>query len=279
MDFDIKGFLKDHKGVLLPILGLIVVILLMGFMSSDASNLTLSTSVNNITGLDSNTASPDENKNNKYSSAPAQTLKSGVDYSAEMTTNFGVITIDLLEKDTPKTVNNFVFLVEEGFYDGLGFHRIIPSFMIQGGDPLGTGTGSPGYRFNDEIDADAIGIDDILVKDSPFLWNLPTYTAATLESYADKSLKELYTDFEGYTYTPGFGSEKFGPYILAMANSGPDSNGSQFFITTGTTGSDHLNGKHTIFGKVTAGQDVVDSIESAGDGAAVVINSVKIVQK
>ena len=128
-------------------------------------------------------------------------------YVATITTNQGAIVIELLPKEASKTVNNFVTLSRDGFYDEVIFHRVIPNFMIQGGDPTGTGTGGPGYTFEDEFD--------------------PTL--------------------------------KFGePGLLAMANSGPNTNGSQFFITTVPT--PHLNGAHTIFGRVLEGQDVVEAI-------------------
>ena len=130
-------------------------------------------------------------------------------YTAVMETNQGAITIELYADRAPVTVNNFVFLAREGFYDGTIFHRVIAGFMNQGGDPQGTGMGGPGYDFQDEF---------------------------------DPSLRF---------------SE---PGLLAMANAGPGTNGSQFFITTATPG--YLNDKHTIFGKVTEGYDVVEAINS-----------------
>ena len=135
-------------------------------------------------------------------------------YTATIKTNQGSFTVDLFAKDAPKTVNNFVFLAKDGFYDGVIFHRVIKNFMIQGGDPTGTGTGGPGYKFEDEI--------------------VPT----------------LVFDRKG---------------LLAMANSGPGTNGSQFFITTAPT--DWLNGKHTIFGVVSQGQGVLDTINGIAVGA------------
>ena len=128
-------------------------------------------------------------------------------YSATLSTDKGVIVLELFADQTPVTVNNFVFLAREGFYDGTTFHRVIPDFMAQGGDPTGTGRGGPGYRFADEF--------------------LP-------------SLKHT---------KPG---------DLSMANSGPGSNGSQFFITHVPT--PHLNNKHTVFGQVVSGMDVLLSI-------------------
>ena len=153
-------------------------------------------------------------------------------YTAKIKTNKGNIVIELFPASAPKTVNNFVFLANEGFYNGIIFHRVIPNFMIQGGDPTGTGTSGPGYKFEDEID-------------------------------------------------PKLGFEK--PGILAMANSGPNTNGSQFFITTVPT--PFLNGNHTIFGKVLEGQDVADAISTvpAAQGnkpnQPVVIQGIEITKK
>ena len=128
-------------------------------------------------------------------------------YIATITTNQGSIEIELFVKEAPNTVNNFVTLSKDGFYNEVIFHRVIPNFMIQGGDPTGTGRGGPGYRFEDEFH-------DSLKFDKPGL--------------------------------------------LAMANAGPNTNGSQFFITTVPT--PHLTGRHTIFGRVLEGQDVVEAI-------------------
>ena len=127
---------------------------------------------------------------------------------ATMTTNHGEITFELFDEDAPKTVDNFRKLARDGFYDGLTFHRIISDFMIQGGCPEGTGTGGPGYTFEDEIN-----------------------------------------------------QHKVVRGALAMANAGPDTNGSQFFIVT-IGQAPWLDGKHTVFGKVTGGMDVVDKLES-----------------
>jgi cyclophilin family peptidyl-prolyl cis-trans isomerase len=125
-----------------------------------------------------------------------------------MSTNRGDIVFELFDEDAPKTVENFKKLAGEGFYDGLSFHRIIKDFMIQGGCPQGTGTGGPGYQFEDEIN------DHKVVRGA-----------------------------------------------LAMANAGPNTNGSQFFIMT-TQAAPWLDGKHTVFGRVTSGMDVVDAIEA-----------------
>jgi cyclophilin family peptidyl-prolyl cis-trans isomerase len=129
--------------------------------------------------------------------------------NATIKTNHGAIGIELYPDDAPKTVDNFVKLARDGFYDNLIFHRVIPDFMIQGGDPTGTGSGGPGYQFEDE-----------------------------------------------------FNQHKVERGALAMANAGPNTNGSQFFIVTADA-CPWLDGKHTVFGQVTSGQDVVDRISLA----------------
>jgi len=129
--------------------------------------------------------------------------------TATMQTTEGTIVFELFDEDAPKTVDNFRKLASEGFYDGLNFHRIISDFMIQGGCPQGTGTGGPGYTFEDEIN-----------------------------------------------------SHKIVRGALAMANAGPNTNGSQFFIVT-TGAAPWLDGKHTVFGEITDGMDVVDAIEAS----------------
>jgi len=132
---------------------------------------------------------------------------------ATLHTNAGPIVIEFHDEDAPKTVENFRKLAADGFYDGLVFHRVIPDFMIQGGCPQGTGTGGPGYEFEDE-----------------------------------------------------FNEHKIVRGALAMANAGPNTNGSQFFIVT-TAAAPWLDGKHTVFGTVTDGMDAVDAIESTPTGA------------
>jgi peptidyl-prolyl cis-trans isomerase B (cyclophilin B) len=139
-------------------------------------------------------------------------------YRATIETNKGTIELELYPQHAPKTVNNFVFLAREGFYDGVRFHRVISNFMIQGGDPTGTGRGGPGYRFEDEC--------------------------------AGNPLK----------HETG---------VLSMANAGPNTNGSQFFITHAP--QPHLNGKHTVFGKVVGTQDVVNAIRQGDKMTRVMI--------
>ncbi len=159
----------------------------------------------------------------QYDQSPSIQIDPKKTYTAKLDTTKGAITIDLFVKEAPITVNNFVFLARDGFYDGVSFHRVISDFMIQGGDPTGTGRGGPGYQWNDEAGALRLKHDS--------------------------------------------------PGILSMANAGPNTNGSQFFITH--TPTPHLNGKHAVFGKVAdaASQEVVNAIRQ-GD----VINSVTITE-
>ena len=146
-------------------------------------------------------------------SAPTGDLDLSQNYSAHFVTERGEFDVELFAADAPLTVENFVNLARAGFYDGTTFHRVIPGFMAQGGDPTGTGRGGPGYQFGDELGSsrrhDAAG-------------------------------------------------------VLSMANAGPNTNGSQFFITFGPT--PHLDGKHTVFGRVTDGMDVVNALRERDPG-------------
>jgi peptidyl-prolyl cis-trans isomerase B (cyclophilin B) len=154
-----------------------------------------------------------------YPSPPSMTIDPNKQYSATLTTSRGEIVCDLFAKDAPNTVNNFVFLAREKFYDGTVFHRVIDNFMIQGGDPTGTGRGGPGYQFEDEV------------RNNPHQHQVGS---------------------------------------LSMANAGPNTNGSQFFITHIAT--DWLNGKHTVFGQVRSGQDVVNAIRQDDELISVTIS-------
>ena len=133
--------------------------------------------------------------------------------AATLHTNRGAIEVELFDEDAPKTVANFTKLAGEGFYDGVIFHRVIPDFMIQGGDPTGTGSGGPGYQFEDEFN----------------------------ENLVERG-------------------------ALAMANAGPNTNGSQFFIVTADA-CPWLDGKHTVFGRVISGMEIVDAIEKVETGS------------
>jgi len=151
------------------------------------------------------TQSAPEVKIMKWDSPPKMTIDTNKKYTAIMETVKGNLVLELFAKDVPKTVNNFVFLARQGYYDGTTFHRVIPGFMAQGGDPTGTGTGNPGYRFEDEF--------------------------------------TVHTNVTG---------------ALSMANSGSNTNGSQFFICY--TPQPGLNGKHTVFGQLIQGMDVLEKI-------------------
>lgn len=143
----------------------------------------------------------------QWNNPPAMDIDVSKTYLVNMETNKGTIEIELYPEHAPMTVNNFVFLTKEGYYDGVAFHRVIDDFVIQGGDPTGTGRGGPGYKFRDET------------YDNPL---------------------------------------KHGTGYLSMANAGPNTNGSQFFITHSP--QPHLDGKHTVFGKVVNGMDIVNAI-------------------
>jgi peptidyl-prolyl cis-trans isomerase B (cyclophilin B) len=154
----------------------------------------------------------------QYSTPPAMSIDVTKSYTATFETSRGTIVCELFAKDAPKTVNNFVFLAREKFYDGISFHRVINDFMIQCGCPEGTGRGGPGYKFEDEL------------KSNP-------------------------------------NKHKVGS--LSMANAGPNTNGSQFFITHIAT--DWLNGKHTVFGQVLSGQDIVNAVKQGDTLTSVTI--------
>lgn len=146
----------------------------------------------------------------QYDSPPEMQIETDKTIKVKMETSKGDINLEIYPQHAPKTVNNFVFLASEGFYDGVVFHRVISNFMVQGGDPTGTGSGGPGYKFEDEV------------KDNPL---------------------------------------KHEQGVISMANAGPNTNGSQFFITHSPQA--HLNGNHTVFGKVVKGQDIVDAIQQS----------------
>ena len=144
-----------------------------------------------------------------YSEPPPMTIDTSKQYTATIETEKGIIVLELFASDVTVTVNNFVFLAREGFYDNTTFHRVIPDFMAQGGDPAGTGTGGPGYKFADE--------------------------------------------FTKHTHVAG---------ALSMANSGPNTNGSQFFITY--TPQPHLDRKHSVFGQMAHGTEILKSLKNGG---------------
>ena len=154
----------------------------------------------------------------QWNSPPEMKIDPEKSYVVTMETTKGTIEIKLYPEYAPITVNNFVFLAGEEYYDGVTFHRVIPNFMIQGGDPTGTGRGGPGYQFQDEFTGNPL---------------------------------------------------KHGTGFLSMANAGPGTNGSQFFITHSPQA--HLNGRHTVFGEVTSGMDVVNAIKQGDKMTTVTI--------
>lgn len=154
----------------------------------------------------------------QYQSPPPLGIDPNKTYLVAMQTNKGTIGLELYPQYAQNTVNNFVFLAREGFYNGVKFHRVISDFMIQGGDPTGTGRGGPGYKFADELDNNPL---------------------------------------------------KHETGVISMANAGPNTNGSQFFITHSP--QPHLNGKHTVFGKVVEGQQVVNAIRQDDTMTKVII--------
>jgi peptidylprolyl isomerase len=194
MDQSVKPQIKPFVIYILLIIGVITGLIF--FFSSNNSTLN-----NNINQIISNSA---DMKKKQYSSPPKMSILSDKKYFASVTTDKGVVKLELYNTEDPVTVNNFVFLAKEGFYEGTVFHRIVKDFMIQGGDPKGDGTGGPGYKFNDEK----------ITRD----------------------------------YTKG---------TIAMANSGPDTNGSQFFIMLKET---PLPKNYVIFGKVIEGLEIVEKI-------------------
>ena len=191
----LKDGLKDNKKILLLSVGLLVASIVgLSFMKGSTIN------TNNLINTDT-----------MQFTKPESVLEKGIDYKVVLKTSVGDITIDLFENETPDTVNSFLFLIGQRYYEGVTFHRVIKNFVIQTGDPTGTGSGGPGYTIDDEIT-----------------------------------------------------SRKYKPYTLGMANAGPDTNGSQFFITSGNipqSAMSNLDGNYTIFGEVVEGFAVVDSIE------------------
>jgi len=159
-------------------------------------------------------------------------------------TDKGNIELELDKNAAPKTVENFIALANDGFYNGLTFHRVISDFMIQGGDPNGDGSGGPGYTFEDEINPKSLGLEEDAIK--------------ALEA-------------QGYTYNYDLESLSHEVGVISMANAGPNTNGSQFFIITEEP-QPHLDGRHTVFGKVVNGMDIVRMIEQNDIMNKVIIN-------
>ena len=210
----VKDVLKDNKKILFLAVGLLLACVLGLYLTKSGGLLSMDSGLSDLTKA-------------SYTQAQ-QVMEANIDYKAVLKTSVGDITIDLLEKETPLTVNSFLFLTGKNFYEDMIFHRVIQNFVIQTGDPTGTGSGGPGYYVKNEI-----------------------------------------TD------------RKYAPYVVGMANSGADTNGSQFFITSGNIpaeNSAYMDGKYTIFGIVTKGFAVVDSIEKVQtDANDKPVNDVKLI--
>jgi cyclophilin family peptidyl-prolyl cis-trans isomerase len=208
-----RSRLLRRGGLVLAAVAALVVVIY--FVNKGNSKSTANVSTSKTTTAASNVQCPNPNGSSPrmttFSAPPPMCISTGKTYSATVETDVGTFNVALDAKSAPKTVNNFVFLAREHFYDGVTFHRVIPGFVVQGGDPQGNGSGGPGYKFADEL--------------------------------------------------PKAGAYKVGS--LAMANSGPNTNGSQFFIVTGPQGA-QLPPKYSLFGTVSSGMDVVKQIEAGG---------------
>ncbi len=207
-----RARLLRRGGLVLAAVAAVVVVI---YFVNRGSSKSTAVSTSKTTAAVSHTQCPNPNGSSprmtSFSAPPPMCISTGKTYSATVNTDVGTFTVALDAKSAPKTVNNFVFLAREHFYDGLTFHRVIPGFVVQGGDPQGNGSGGPGYKFADEL--------------------------------------------------PKAGAYKVGS--LAMANSGPNTNGSQFFIITGSQGT-QLPPNYSLFGSVSSGMDVVKQIEAGG---------------
>jgi cyclophilin family peptidyl-prolyl cis-trans isomerase len=180
-------------------------------------------------------------------------------YYAVITTAKGPITILFDVKAAPYTVTSFINLARNGLYDGSRFHRVIKDFMAQGGILPGISNGP--YHYANEISAIALGLDKIKVKEADFI--LPPPDKSQLETFADRSVEEFYSSL-GYTFDNALPSIPVERGVIAMANAGPNTNTSQFFLVTGDQVFKGLNGKHTAFGRIIHGMDVVDGLKIVG---------------
>ena len=259
--------------------------------------------------------------------APTATAETSANPVVLMKTSQGNIRIELWPDAAPETVKNFIDLAEgnktfkdaktgedvkKPFYDGLTFHRVIKDFMIQGGCPLGTGTGDPGYKFKDEINAKGLGLADLkamgeggaphpwlLIRDQasfqrtvlgPVLQKLGISSQEQFQEKLEEiqntvnalSVLDVYAN-QGYVFDDKLPAKKPNRGVIAMANSGPNTNGSQFFINVVDT--PHLTGKHTVFGKVLEGMDIADKISnletdpSGKTSTPVTIESIRVEKK
>jgi cyclophilin family peptidyl-prolyl cis-trans isomerase len=233
---------KENKEFFLYILGIFVLFFLMLFVLDYISPGIVSTSECGF--LNFKCWFVDEDKK-VYEEAPEMTIDTTKDYTAVISTNLGDLEVDLYEKNAPKAVNNFIFLVNDDYYDGVKFHRVIKGLLIQTGDrntldsdDENDGLGGPGYTFEDEIN-----------------WESLDFSEAKKQQLINL----------GYKSTTGINSEHLKRRSVAMANSGSDSNGSQFFIVTADSNDPkvkNLDGRHTVFGSVTSSWDTIAAIEN-----------------
>jgi len=215
---------KIITGVIIGVAALI----LIGFGANAIFN-----NKKNPDSVQSATPSPSSQPNSLFPSLSPSVALDLTKKNVVIETGRGDIILQLYPDSAPKTVDNFVKLISNGFYNGLKFHRVVPGFVIQGGDPKGDGTGGPGYTFEDEINPWSLGLSDATIK--------------SLEA-------------KGYKFTHELTSHKIVVGTLAMANAGPNTNGSQFFIVT-EKDQPTLDGQYTAFGQVIQGQDVVQKIQ------------------
>jgi cyclophilin family peptidyl-prolyl cis-trans isomerase len=208
---------------------LILMVIVLGFMillvSLSSKKLSIGNSACNIVYQPSVKS---------YSSYPNFCIDKNQIYKAEIETSYGNINLDLYPKAAPLAVNNFVFLSESGFYNNNIFNRIVKGFAVQGGIPANDTSGGPGYHFDDQINPTSLNMPSLLIN-----------------AYKKK----------GYVYDYNVKSIPFAPYVIAMASSGANTDGSQFFITTGK--DTQLNGLYTVFGKVTSGISVINKLNNA----------------
>ena len=182
-------------------------------------------------------------------------------HTVTLATSLGDVVVELNADAAPKTVTNFIALAKDGYYDNLTFHRVIPEFMIQGGDPNGNGSGGKsvyGDTFEDEINAESYNLHKRMLKDEAQDQALP-------EQLAEATVQQYY-EMLGYQFNSELESLPMSRGSLAMANRGPNTNGSQFFIIQREEGTPWLEGKHTVFGTVVEGMDVVDTIANVERG-------------
>ena len=206
------------------------------------------------------------------------------EYFANVTTTEGTFTVELYDSNAPFTVDNFVTLSKENFYDNSSFHRIIQGFIVQGGRNASGATSAE--MISDEINADSLGLNTMEVSKAYWLTMIynandsstSAFSPESLAQYGSYTVKKFFHEVLGYTYRTDVTSVRADPWCVGMANSGPDTASSEFFIITADGAQRHLDGRYTIFGKVTDGFETVEAIETAGSGNSSIIN-IEIVEE